>query len=80
MMQVHVFKGKGKVYGFTLDATGANLPASHGPWTPSKSIDMQRGETPRIAVNTDAALDNIEKHGFHLQGVSIVSTEGIAGA
>ncbi len=79
-MQVYVFNGKATIYGFTADATGANLPASHGPWTPRNAVEMNRGETPRIAVDTDEALNNIEKHGFHLQGARIDVTEGPANA
>lgn len=74
-MQVHIFKGKGRIYGFTEDATGANLPSQHGPWSQHKTLDMNRGETPRIAVNTDEALDDIEKQGFHVIRTEIVVTE-----
>ena len=68
-MRVYVFKGKVGIYGFTEDKSGANLPAEHGPWSAFKEIDLKPGEQPRIAVISDEALDNIAKHGFHLQGV-----------
>jgi hypothetical protein len=33
-----------KVYGFTADATGANLPDQQGPWIPFKSLKMNRAK------------------------------------
>jgi hypothetical protein len=65
-MQIHVFLGIGW-QGFTADPSAANLPADKGPWRPFKIIDMNRGEHPQIAVNTDAVLDAIERDGFFLQ-------------
>jgi hypothetical protein len=73
-MKVYVFNGPKRVHGFTEDATGANLPAQHGPWTAFTELDMNRGEPPRIVVNTDEALDDIEKQGYHLVQSQIVST------
>lgn len=64
-MQVHLFRGVGRVFGFTPDERGANLPAQYGPWTAFKSLDVNRGDVnPSFDVN--ACLDDIEKFGFHL--------------
>lgn len=73
-MKVHVFTNQRRVYGFTNDATGGNLPVRHGPWIPFKKIKMNRGDKPRIAVNTDHALDDIEDHGYHLVRTTVVRT------
>jgi hypothetical protein len=35
-MQAHIFRGPGRVFGVTEDATGANLPSRFGPWTAFK--------------------------------------------
>ena len=37
-MQVHLFRGVGRIFGFTRDTAGANLPAQYGPWTAFKSL------------------------------------------
>lgn len=66
-MKVYVFKGNGSSHGFTQDASGANFPASNGPWAFLKELDMNDGETPRVAVNTAEALGNIRQHGYHIQ-------------
>jgi len=62
-MQVNVFKGRGNWYGFTATWDAADLPIDHGPWTLWKSLDMNRGETPRWGISTDAVLDAIQKGG-----------------
>ena len=65
-MQVTVFLASGW-HGFTRDESGANLPAEHGPWQKFKIVNMNRSEVLRVAVDTDAALDAIQKDGFYLQ-------------
>lgn len=74
-MKVHVFKGKNGDYGFTADSAGANLPQSNAPWLLVKSMDMVRGETPRVAVDTDAAISDIETTGHHIITAKIRFTE-----
>jgi hypothetical protein len=76
-MQVHVFRGKGRVFGITKDETGTNLPAQHGPWSPQKTLDMNRGEEPRAGVNTVECLDDIEKYGFHITDAHVRITESV---
>lgn len=71
-MKVHVFTGKNRVFGFTDDASGAKLPPRHGPWSAFKEIKIKRGDRPRIAVNSDEALDDIANHGYHLVRIRAV--------
>ena len=74
-MQVHIFRGTGRVFGFTGDDAGTNLPTQYGPWSPFKTLDMNRGEEPRAAIDTNECLDDIEKHGFHLTDAHVRITE-----
>jgi hypothetical protein len=57
---VNVFNGQGNRHAFTDSSDAAVLPPEHGPWTYSKSLDMNRGEEPRIGVPSDDVLDAIE--------------------
>jgi hypothetical protein len=70
-MEVFIFKGVG-VHGFTSDQTGKNLPAEFGPWNFIRSEAMNAGEGPRIGVNTDDCLVDIERKGFHISDAQIV--------
>jgi hypothetical protein len=74
-MQVHAFKGTGRVFGFTQDATGSNLPSRFGPWSPFKTLDMSRGGEPNPGVRTDECLDDIEKHGIHVTEAHVRITD-----
>ncbi len=76
-MKVYVFSGPKRVFGFTEDVDGANLPTQQGLWKSFGELDMNRGETPRIAVNTDEALDDIERQGYHLVQTKIVTSETV---
>lgn len=75
-MQVHIFRGTGRVFGITGDATGANLPSQHGPWKTFKEISLSRGEsTP--GVDASDCLDDIEKYGFHITDAHVRITESV---
>jgi hypothetical protein len=64
-MQVHIFRGPGRIFGFTADESGDNLPPQYRPWTAFKTLEMAKGQaTP--GVNVDECLDDIETFGFHL--------------
>ena len=65
MAIVHAFRGRERVFGFTLDEGGANLPAVHGPWAPFKTIELHRDE-PHQGVESGECLDDIAQYGFHL--------------
>ena len=64
-MQVHVFRGTGRVFACTADAAGANLPAQYGPWTAFKTIAMHPDE-PQGGVDVNVCLADIEAYGLHL--------------
>ena len=75
-MKVHIFRGPGRVFGFTGDDEGTNLPASYGPWTSFKSLDMIKGGT-QPGVSVDECLNDIERHGFHLTDAHVRITEQV---
>jgi hypothetical protein len=73
-MQVHIFKGPGRVFGFTADAAGENLPPKYAPWTQFKAIELRKGErTP--GVDSDECLHDIETHGVHITDAHVRITE-----
>jgi hypothetical protein len=74
-MRVHIFRGPGRVFGCTQDATGANLPSQFAPWTTFKSIDLNREGEPTAGVNTNECLGDIQKHGFHITDAHVRITE-----
>ena len=76
-MLVHIFRGPGRVFGFTEDATGGNLPSQFSPWTAFKSIDLSRDGEPRAGVDTNECLEDIEKHGFHITDAHVRITESV---
>jgi len=65
MAIVHAFRGRDRVFGFTRDEAGANLPPQYGPWTAFKTIELYRDE-PHQGVDAAECLDDIDAHGFHL--------------
>jgi hypothetical protein len=75
-MLVHIFRGPGRVFGCTSDATGADLPARYRPWTSFKSLELRRGE-PTPGLNVDECLDDIERHGFHVTDAHVRITESV---
>jgi hypothetical protein len=77
LMLVHIFRGTGRVFGCTEDATGANLPSQFSPWTAFKSIELSRDGEPRTGVNANECLEDIEKHGFHITDAHVRITESI---
>ena len=75
-MLVHVFRGTGRVFAVTEDANGANLPSQYGPWTPFKTLDLNRDE-PTLGLNTNECLDDIQKYGLHVTDSHIRITERV---
>jgi hypothetical protein len=75
MMQVHTFRGTGRVFGFTEDATGVNLPSRFGPWSHFKVIDLSRDGAPTAGVNSRDCLDDLENYGFHITDAHVRITE-----
>lgn len=64
-MLVHIFRGPGRVFGFTGDEGGTNLPAQFAPWTSFKSVELSR-DTVTPGVNANDCLADIERFGFHI--------------
>jgi hypothetical protein len=73
-MQVHIFSGPDRIFGFTAHSDGTNLPSQYAPWTAFKTIDLTRGTT-QAGVNVTECLDDIKKHGFHLTDAPVRITE-----
>ena len=64
-MQVHLFRGPGRVFAVTTDAAGANLPPKYAPWAAFKTIDLQQGvATPGLDV--DECWRDLETYGLHV--------------
>lgn len=81
-MEVYAFRGgKERVFAFTPDRTGANLPAQLGPWSLFKTLEIQRGdEAPRGAFNVDECFDDMERYGFHITEAHVRITESVVQA
>jgi hypothetical protein len=73
-MQVHIFRGEGRVFGFTRSSDGSNLPAKHGPWSAFKSVELVRGQT-LPGVNVEDCLNDIEQHDVHVTDAHVRITE-----
>jgi hypothetical protein len=77
-MQVHTFRGTGRIFGFTAQADGGNLPPGYGPWAPFKILAMHRDE-PQGGVDVNECLADIEAHGFHLTDAHVRITQQVTG-
>ncbi len=73
-MEIQAFRGAGRVFAFTGDPKGGNLPRRFGPWTAFKSLDLNRGQA-QAGVDVESCLDDIEAHGFHLTDAHVRITE-----
>jgi hypothetical protein len=77
-MLVYIFRGPGRVFGMTADATGANLPAKFAPWASFKSVELSRDQaTP--GVHAAECLDDIAKYGFHITDAHVRITDTVIG-
>jgi hypothetical protein len=75
LMQVQIFRGQGRVFGFTEDKAAANLPSRYGPWIHFKTVEMNKGVATPGGVSTDECLDDIERYGYHLTDAHVRITE-----
>jgi hypothetical protein len=75
-MQVHVFKGAGRVFAVTEDAAGGNLPQRLGPWQPFKSVDLERGRA-QPGLEVDECLDDIARYGLHVTDAHVRITPSV---
>ncbi|MBT2117327.1 hypothetical protein KK141_02445 [Dyella sp. LX-66] len=75
-MLVHVFRGPGRVFGVTADATGANLPAQFAPWNALKSAELER-ERAMPGIDSGECLDDIVRYGFHITDAHVRITDQV---
>ena len=73
-MQVNIFKGPDRVFAFTADPSGANLPPKYAPWTAFKTVELQEDvATPGVDVND--CLRDLETYGVHITDAHVRITE-----
>jgi len=73
-MQIHIFRGPGRIFGFTTKQAGDNLPQKYAPWTAFKTIELLRDiQTPGVDANE--CLDDLDAHGVHVTDAHIRITE-----
>ena len=64
-MQVHIFRGPGRIFGFTAQPSGENLPQKYAPWSAFKTVELHKGKhTPGVEANE--CLSDIEAYGVHV--------------
>jgi hypothetical protein len=73
-MQVHIFRGPGRIFGVTAQPSGENLPQKYAPWTAFKTIELRKDErTPGVDANE--CLSDIEAYGVHVTDAHVRITE-----
>jgi hypothetical protein len=75
-MQVHIFRGPGRVFGVTQVQGGENLPSQFAPWTPFKTIELTR-DAPTPGLNAAECLDDLERYGFHITDAHVRITDSV---
>jgi hypothetical protein len=73
-MQIHLFRAEGRVFGATLDESGANLPTDLGAWSLFKTIPITSG-VPLPGIDVDECIADIERYGFHLTDAHVRITD-----
>jgi len=73
-MQVHLFKGPGRVFAVSANPSGADLPPKYAPWAVFKTLELRRGE-PTPGLDVDECLDDLETHGIHVTDAHARITE-----
>ena len=73
-MQVHLFRGPGRVFGFTRDSSGAKLPQQFAPWSYFKTVEMQQGQ-PMPGVDVNECIADLEAFGVHVTDAHVRITE-----
>jgi hypothetical protein len=72
-MQVHLFRGPGRIFAVTKEAAGGNLPVRY-TWAPVKTIELVKG-VPTPGLNTDECLADLETFGVHITDAHVRITE-----
>lgn len=73
-MKVHLFRGPDRIFGFSQDQSGANLPQQFAPWTHFKTVEMQEGE-PMPGVNVVECIQDLGTYGVHVTDAHVRITE-----
>lgn len=73
-MQVSIFKGPDRVFAFTTDPSGANLPPKYAPWTAFKTVELLHG-VPTPGVDVNDCLRDLEAYGVHITDAHVRITE-----
>jgi len=73
-MQVSIFKGPDRVFAFTTDPSGANLPPKYAPWTAFKTVELLDG-VPTPGVDVDDCLRDLKAYGVHITDAHVRITE-----
>jgi hypothetical protein len=77
-MQVHVFRGTGRVFAATEGSNVNDLPELYAPWTPFKTIELVRGQT-QPGIDVGDCLDDIARYGIHVTDAHVRITEQAIG-
>jgi hypothetical protein len=77
-MQVHVFRGVGRVFAATARTNASSLPERYAPWNLVKTIEVVRGQ-PRPGNSVEDCLDDIAQYGIHVTDAHIRITEQAIG-
>jgi hypothetical protein len=77
-MQVHVFRGTGRVFAVTEGSSVSDLPELYAPWTPFKTIVLVRGQT-QPGIDVDGCLDDMARYGIHVTDAHVRITEQAIG-
>ena len=74
--KVHVFESPGSTeFGFTRDATGANLPAPDGePWRHWRTVDVGPGAEMQVGVDPDEIEQGIREKGYLVSTINDLPT------
>ncbi|MDG5752378.1 hypothetical protein P8R33_14780 [Qipengyuania sp. XHP0211] len=73
---LYMFAGSEGALGYTIDASGANLPEQHAPWEFLREVSTDK---PTFKAGADrAALDEVRKAGFAVAVFSITIENGDA--
>lgn len=69
-----ILRGPGRIFGFTAQPSGENLPQKYAPWSELKTIELRKGEhTP--GIDADECLNDIEAYGVHVTDAHARITE-----
>ena len=75
-MLVHLFRGPGRIFGFSQDESGVNLPQKFSPWAHFKTVEMREGE-PMPGVDVGECLQDLGTYGVHVTDAHVRITEQV---